>query len=165
MRLSVKNWGEFQHYKNRKPPWIKLHRAILDDYQFHCLPDASRALAPCIWLLASEYQGGIIDCDSNALAFRLRQSVEYVEAALKPLIDNGFLIVEQDAIKPLADCKQDAMLEVEKEKEKSKRRGREEGQNLLIKTDSKPSDAASIERNRAIAQDLVRGVLQAKKLA
>ena len=159
----MKNWNEFQHYKNRKPPWIKLHRAILDDYQFHCLPDASRALAPCIWLLASEYEGGVIEYDSNVLAFRLHQSVEYVETAVKSLIDNGFLIPENNASKPLADCKQDAMLEVEKEK--SKRRGREEGQNLLIKTDSKPSDTATVERNRAIAQDLVRGVLQAKKLA
>jgi len=27
--LRVKNWGKFQHYKDRNPPWIKLHRGLL----------------------------------------------------------------------------------------------------------------------------------------
>jgi hypothetical protein len=37
--LTIKNWSEFQHYKDRNPPWIKLHRALLDDYAFAALPD------------------------------------------------------------------------------------------------------------------------------
>ena len=31
-RLHIKNWGEFQHYKKRNPPWIKLHKKLLDDF-------------------------------------------------------------------------------------------------------------------------------------
>jgi hypothetical protein len=41
--LRVKNWSEFQHYKDRNPPWIKLHRTLLDhDYEAAIL-----ALARC----------------------------------------------------------------------------------------------------------------------
>lgn len=29
--LSIKNWGSFQHYKDRRPPWIKLYEELLDD--------------------------------------------------------------------------------------------------------------------------------------
>ena len=35
--FSVKNWDEFQHYKDRNPPWIKLHNHLLDDYEFEML--------------------------------------------------------------------------------------------------------------------------------
>jgi len=28
MLLKTKKWSDFQHYKNRCPPWIKLHRNL-----------------------------------------------------------------------------------------------------------------------------------------
>lgn len=107
-RLRVKNWEQFQHYKDRSPPWIKLHKSLLDDYQFHCLPVASRALAPCIWLLASESDDGSVAHDPETISFRLRMSIKDVEAALLPLVSAGFLIELQDASAVLADSKQDA---------------------------------------------------------
>ena len=61
MKLTPRNWDDFQHYKERRPVWIKLHKNLLDDYEFHCLPVASKALAPLLWLLASEYSDGTID--------------------------------------------------------------------------------------------------------
>jgi hypothetical protein len=61
MILTPKNWSSFQHYKDRAPAWIKLHRGLLDDFEFSSLPVASRALAPLLWLLASEFEGGAID--------------------------------------------------------------------------------------------------------
>ena len=54
MILRVKGWARFQHYKHRRPPWIRLYRELLDDVTWHRLPVASRALAPMLWLLASE---------------------------------------------------------------------------------------------------------------
>lgn len=106
-RLVVKKWEEFQHYKDRQPPWIKLHKTLLDDHKFHCLPVASRALAPCIWLLASESTDGSVAHDPEMIAFRLRMSIKDVVAAIEPLISAGFLTVLQDASKPLAEGKQD----------------------------------------------------------
>lgn len=108
MRIRVKNWEQFQHYKERTPPWIKLHKSLLDDYKFHCLPVASRALAPCIWLLASESDDGSVAHDPEMIAFRLRMSVKEVEAAIEPLVSAGFLTLFHDASEPLAESKQDA---------------------------------------------------------
>jgi hypothetical protein len=118
MTITPKNWNTFQHYKDRKPAWIKLHHALLDDYQFSCLPVASRALAPCLWLLASEYEGGEITAPPDEIAFRLRMSASDLFEALKPLIDSGFFI----ASNPLADCKQDAIPEIEGEIEEESKK-------------------------------------------
>jgi hypothetical protein len=57
--LRVKNWETYQHYKDRSPPWIKLHRALLDDYEFSQLPDAAKAHLLLIGLLASHNDGRV----------------------------------------------------------------------------------------------------------
>lgn len=112
--IQVPNWREFQHYRNRRPPWIKLQRTLLDDYNFHCLPIASKALAPCLWLIASDDLNGQIQCASEALAFRLRMTETELLSALKPLIERGFFI---PASTMLATCEQHAMPEREGETE------------------------------------------------
>lgn len=83
------NWAEFQHYNKRNPPWIKLYRKLLDDMKWHALPLASRALAPLLWLLASEHKEGIIMGDEVEISFRLRVSKADLLEALKPLMENG----------------------------------------------------------------------------
>ena len=91
-RLRVKNWSAFQHYRHRRPPWIKLHRGLLDDFAWHRLPEASRALGPMLWLLASEGPDGAILDDRETIAFRLHVSRDKVDEAIAPLIGAGFLI-------------------------------------------------------------------------
>lgn len=115
--LTPKNWGSFQHYKDRSPAWIKLHRGLLDDYTFSRLPVASRALAPLLWLLASEYEGGQIAASTEELSFRLRMTTKELTDALSPLIDAGFFLASE----PLAECKPDACLEKEEEKQVEKK--------------------------------------------
>lgn len=112
MKLRPKNWESFQHYKDRKPPWIKLYRNILDDKDYLRLPVASRALAPCLWLIASESENGEFDGDVDTIAFRLRLTDEEVKEGLSPLIDKGFFIC---ASKTLAKRLQDAIPETERE--------------------------------------------------
>lgn len=118
MKLIPKNWDNFQHYKHRSPPWIKLHRNLLDDMQFQRLPVASKALAPMLWLLASESNDGVIHRSAEEIAFRLRMTEKDVVTAIKPLIDNGFFIDDSDM---LANSLQDATTETEKRQSKSKR--------------------------------------------
>lgn len=115
--IIPKKWETFQHYKDRSPPWIKLHKVILDDYDFHRLPLASKALAPCLWLLASEYEDGRIPLDYECIAFRVRWAVSEVIDAIKHLIDKKFFIHETCASNELALCEQDAMPETEAYKE------------------------------------------------
>lgn len=124
MSLTPKNWKSFQHYKERTPAWIKLHKGLLTDFAFNRLPLASRALAPMLWLLASDHDRGEIDAAPRKLAFRLRMTEREVTDALKPLIDNGFFIALQDASGALADRKQGAMPETEAEKRREEAEAR-----------------------------------------
>jgi len=117
MRLAPKGWASFQHYKDRNPPWIRLHKTLLDNYEFQQLPVASRALAPMLWLLASDSKDGVFDGSITKLAFRLRQTEKEITAALKPLIDNGFFFQVQNASKVLAQCRQVDAPETETETE------------------------------------------------
>lgn len=113
MFLKPKNWQKFQHYKDRSPPWIKLHRELLDDREFMLLPIASKALAPLLWLLASESADGTFDASDEELIFRLRVTQKDL-TGLRPLIDKGFFTVASGS---LAECKQDARPEGEGETE------------------------------------------------
>lgn len=90
--LTVKNWSEFQHYSKRNPPWIKLHRAILDDYSFCSLPDATKAHLVLIWLYASQ-NNGMVPHDVEFLERKL--SISSLDIEL--LIAGGFLINQNAA--------------------------------------------------------------------
>lgn len=113
MVLRVKDWARFQHYKHRRPPWIRLYRELLDDMTWHRLPVASKALAPMLWLLASETPEGKIEGDSETLAFRLRLASKDFEEALEPLISSGWIIKSDPASILLAPCTQVATSESE----------------------------------------------------
>lgn len=113
IHIRPRNWTKFQHYKGRRPPWVKLHRALLDDFEWHQLPLASKALAPMLWLLASETVEGDIQGPESAIAFRLHISVSDLLDALKPLIDGDFF---QNASRTLAPRKQLAPSESETER-------------------------------------------------
>ena len=108
--LRIKNWEEHQHYKDRCPPWIKLHVKILNDREFSLLSRASKCLQMLLWILASETDGRIKN-DINEIRFRLRdETIE--ESEINLLINKGFLILEDN------QCKQvlaDACLETETE--------------------------------------------------
>ena len=114
MILRPKNWSEYQHYKDRNPPWIKLHRDLLNDRDFMCLPIASKAIAPLLWLLASEEKSGDFNANVVELAFRLRMTEKEVNDGLNPLISKGFFV---DASGVLAECLQVAIPETERETE------------------------------------------------
>ena len=144
MRLVPKNWESFQHYKDRCPPWIKLHKALLDDSTFQRLPVASRALAPMLWLLASESKDGSFDGSIGELSFRLRQTEKEISAGIEPLIDKGFFSVAHDASDSLAERKQVAVPERETETEAYKEEAEIESAAAPKKTQSRattiPSD-------------------------
>jgi len=117
IRYRVKNWGRFQHYKSRRPPWIKLHRTLLDDCIFLRLQTASRALAPLIWLLASESDDASVVGDHDELAFRLRIDRKEIDAGIKGLIASGYIERLHDASNALATRYQHATPETETETE------------------------------------------------
>ena len=117
MPLRVHNWRAFQHYQSRRPPWVKLHRTLLDDYDFIRLPLASQALAPRLWLLASESTDGSLPDDPAKLAFRLHCSEVEITEAVNPLISGGFLEGLLSASTALAVRKRNLISETETETE------------------------------------------------
>ena len=110
--FSVKNFEKFQHYKDRNPPWIKLHRALLDDYEFARLQDASKAHLMLLWLLASQLNNKIPD-DPKWIKNRLGLTAVI---DIKLLEEKGFLILMQDASTPLAKCSPEREAEAERER-------------------------------------------------
>ena len=138
MNLKPKKWETFQHYRDRCPPWIKLHRDLLNDREFMCLPLASKALAPLLWLLASESKDGCFQADSDELEFRLRIASKDIDAGLKPLIDKGFFVIASGV---LAECLQDAIPERETETEgETEKRQKKQPRGARLPADWVPSE-------------------------
>jgi hypothetical protein len=109
--LRIKNWDRFQHYRDRKPQWIKLYKDLLDDIEWHRLDGDSAKLLVNLWLLASEAGGELPEV--GEIAFRLRLP----EKTIKTTITRLSHWLEQSASKPLAGTEQPACLEEEKEEE------------------------------------------------
>ena len=86
MTYRIKGWVKFQHFKDRRPPWIKLYRDILEDPDWHDLDGDTAKILVALWLLASEDedQEGKLP-DARRLAFRLRVSETKVNQALTKL--------------------------------------------------------------------------------
>jgi len=111
MAYRIKNWEKFQHYKTRRPPWIKLYRKILDDKDWYELKGESAKLLVMLWLLASE-NNGIIPSNEH-VAFRFRLPLPFLNKTISTLSN----WLEHDASTTLATHKQDDLLETEKETE------------------------------------------------
>ena len=86
MTYRIKGWVKFQHFKDRRPPWIKLYRDILEDPDWHDLDGDTAKILVALWLLASEdeEQEGKLP-DARRLAFRLRIPESKVNQALTKL--------------------------------------------------------------------------------
>lgn len=110
--LKIKKWEEFQHYKDRNPPWIKLATDLFQDYDFSRLQDASKLLAVCIWTLGSRSKDGTIPYDFDYIKSQSCLGSTIKPEHLQELINKGFLI---DASNMLAECLQDASPETEGE--------------------------------------------------
>lgn len=112
--MRIKDWNKFQHFKDRRPPWIKLYREILDDPEWHELDPASAKVLVMIWLIASEEMGELPTI--KKLAFRLRLTENQVEIHCSKL--SHWLI--QDDINLISDQYQHDAPETETEGETKK---------------------------------------------
>lgn len=111
MVIRIKGWEKFQHFKDRKPPWVKLYRDLLDDLEWYELdPKAAKALV-MMWLIASENDGYLPN--TKTLAFRLRMT----EAGTLDVISKLSHWLDQDDIEVISDRYQDDRPETETETE------------------------------------------------
>jgi hypothetical protein len=102
-KYRIKSWKQYQHYKDRTPPWIKLHQSILTSEAWILGSDATRVLMVASMLLASRSEtfDGVFSGNPDYV-----KRVCYLNEApdFKPLIENDFLELVHDASAPLAEC-------------------------------------------------------------
>ena len=73
MKYKIKNWDKFQHFRDRRPPWIKLYRDILDQRDIMTISSDAFRFLICLWLMASEDNDGLGTLPSVAdIAWRLK---------------------------------------------------------------------------------------------
>jgi hypothetical protein len=117
--FAVRNWEEFQHYKDRDPTWIKLYNRLLDDYAFGHLPDARKWHLIGIFLLASRHNNRVPK-DPHWVA---RKIGAHLPVDLALLERAGFLVTLDDEEPPaplmLAPPEQVASPETEKNREET----------------------------------------------
>jgi hypothetical protein len=109
LTIRIKNWKQFQHFKDRKPPWIKLYRDLLDDPEWHELDPLSAKVLVMLWLIASENNGELPSV--KKLTFRLRMFEKQLLQTLTRL--SHWLI--QDDITPISSRYHDDAPETETE--------------------------------------------------
>ena len=63
-KIRFVNWQEYQHYKDRAPPWIKLHFSILSSRHWIKLDESGKLLAIVCMMLASR-NAGEVECDEE----------------------------------------------------------------------------------------------------
>jgi hypothetical protein len=111
MTFSIKNWAKFQHFKDRRPPWVKLYRDLLDDMEWHKLDPKAAKMLVSLWLIASEFEGVLPGV--STLAFRMRTTEKDVTDCVSKL--SHWLI--QSDITPISDGYQTDTPETETEGE------------------------------------------------
>lgn len=103
-KFEIADKKRYQHYKDRTPPWVKLHNDILMSREWVMLDDASRLLAIVCILLASRCNG-VIEEDPDYI-----QKMLHLENRpdFQPLLDVGFLVEHCNQVDMLAPCTQPA---------------------------------------------------------
>ena len=128
--MKIKNWSKFQHFKDRKPPWVKLYRDLLDDIEWHELDPKAAKVLVMLWLIASEDEGSIPP--NKQLAFRLRMSEKETEVCISKLSH----WLEQDDNNVISTRYQDDAPETETETETEKKTETE----IICPPDGEPLD-------------------------
>lgn len=88
MQYSIKNWSNFQQYKDDRPlHWIKLHLSILDDYQFNKLSETDQLHLVKLWLIAAKHQGKL-EGDEKWLS----KLINTKKININNLLQTGFIV-------------------------------------------------------------------------
>lgn len=99
--LSVKNLDRYQHYgERRSPPWVKLYREVMTDYELCRMSVESRLFFHYCLIIASEVSN-CIPYDTEYLSQRC--SFKVTDDIITPLIHSGQLIAS-GASKSLASA-------------------------------------------------------------
>ena len=88
--VCIRNWDKFQHYKRRRPPWIKLYVDMLDDEDLQAMQSTSRLLY-CLLLLVAARRGNRFPMNPVWIAEEVALPVAQVRRALPSLLASKHL--------------------------------------------------------------------------
>lgn len=88
--LRIRNYDQLQHYKDRRPAWIKFYVSLLDDYELLTQDVPTRLLYNCLLLLAARLENNIPN-DPIHIARQIAMPPKQVAAGLENLLLAGFL--------------------------------------------------------------------------
>lgn len=121
--LAVTKLSTYQHYKNRRPPWVKLYTTLLDvNHPLNKLPVPTRYLFDRMLLLAANYDNAIPN-DSELIAKLLRMDPEQCREGIEQLLQGRWIVerrTKRRASKPASkDASEVLATETETEKERT----------------------------------------------
>lgn len=121
--IYVNGWDEFQHYRDRRPTWIKLYLDLLDNEDFLDLTLAQRGVLVGIWMVVGRTGNGRLHASSKSLRRAIQPPSKGDAAAIgrtiERLIQAGF--IEVRASKAVSNRYQPASPDLREEKEKEER--------------------------------------------
>lgn len=97
--IEINNWEKFQHYKDRRPKWIKLLIEIIDEFdengdpkKFYTLPDAAKLTFICLICFRAHF--------NNHIPYKsvgwLREKLGIQEIDLESLEGVGYISIKSD---------------------------------------------------------------------
>ena len=99
--IRINNWEKFQHYKDRRPTWIKLLIEIIEEFdadgnpkKFFYLPDCAKKTFPYLICLRANYNDKIPYPNDKWLKKRLGLR----SISLQPLADAGFITIDTESV-------------------------------------------------------------------
>jgi len=88
--ISVRNWRRYQHYKDRRPLWIKLYTDMPRDRELRSLPLPARLLSVLLLCVAADRDNQIPN-NSGWLSAEVNMTASAVQKALKELHEVGYI--------------------------------------------------------------------------
>lgn len=116
--IAVCKFDEHQHYKNRKPTWVKFYVKMLDPHHpLNELPITTRYLFDRLLLLAAEYNNAIPN-DSELIAKLLRMPPRTCREGLDELLKGRWIKEKSTTRRASNRASRNVSAEREREKEK-----------------------------------------------
>lgn len=101
MKVRIKKWDEYQHYKDRNPPWVKLHVDMLTSEAWAMSSDKDRLTMLTALMVASRGKNhGEIPSEE----YMKRIAYMAQKPSFQGLVDVGFFEKLEDDSKALADA-------------------------------------------------------------
>jgi len=103
--ITISNWNRHQHYKDRRPPWIKLEIEIIEEFdadgnvkKFHPMPDSAKLTFICLLCLRAHF--------NDKIPFKnekwLKRKLGLKQINLQPLVNAGYISIDSNSVAELA---------------------------------------------------------------